>query len=376
MSKIEWTNETWNPIVGCSKTSPGCDNCYAEKAAISPRLQQFEQYRKVTKGITFTATDTTKMTAWNRKTAFVESALSKPLGWKKGRMVFVCSMGDLFHESVPFEWIDKVFAVMALCPQHTFQVLTKRPERMLEYLGSHILFDAAENNARWQRIKNTMRLFTSEQEFRKAETVFLSQSFLPNVWLGGTAEDQQRADERIPVLMKCPAAKRFVSCEPLLGEVDLGKFILRDNYFMTECPCGWFGSSEYCNTDYMYQDTCDCPKCGNYTMEEYDDLSLDWVICGGESGPGARPMHPEWARSLRDQCKEAGVPFFFKQWGEWADFQVATSSDEIPATTIANGKMHTFDDKTEMIKVGKKKTGRLLDGVEHSEYPVNPVNPV
>ena len=240
MSRIEWTEQTWNPIVGCSKVSPGCDNCYAEK--MSQRLARMgstENMEAYTSAIDWSNFDVPL--GWSGNTVFVESALKKPLKRKKPTVYFVCSMSDLFHEDTPFEWIDKVFDVMANCPQHTFQVLTKRPARMMEYF------------AKWKTFPD-MRL--------------------TNVWLGVTAENQEQADRRIPFLLRIPgAAVRFVSVEPMLGPVEL--------------------------------------KLETGTLKP--ETGLDWVICGCESGPGRRPMHWSWAKSLADQCHSAGVAFFMKQ---------------------------------------------------------------
>jgi protein gp37 len=211
---------------------------------------------------------------WNGKTTFSESALQIPLKRKKATMYFVCSMGDLFHKSVPFEWIDKVFNVMVCkAPQHTYQVLTKRPERMAEYM----LRAKRDWELMWKGLY-------PDWPFK-------------NVWLGTTAENQEMADKRIPHLLKCPAAKRFVSCEPMLGPVDLTKIVLKKS-----------DATERGKPDVTFN-----PLIGWYDGVLDGRTKLDWVICGGESGPGARPMHPDWARSLRDQCKAAGVPFFMKQ---------------------------------------------------------------
>jgi protein gp37 len=231
--------------------------------------------------------------------------LEKPLSWKKPRRIFVCSMSDLFYESVPDEWIAKVFAVMALCPQHTFQVLTKRPERMREYLV--------------ERCK--------------------AREPLPNVWIGCTVEDQQRADERIPVLLETPAAKRFVSCEPLLGPVNFSLVTVEDNNGCAAQIWPLHGSG------------------------------LDWVIAGGESGPNARPSHPDWFRSLRDQCVDAGVPFFFKQWGEWA-FTGARNTHFMDSDGVLRAKAGAGDDGAwPCSRGGKKAAGHLLDGQEWRQVP-------
>jgi len=224
-TKIEWATETWNPVTGCSKTSPGCDNCYAER--MPKRLAGRCGYPAVPNSFDVT---------------LHPNRLEQPLKWKPSRRVFVCSMGDLFHEDVPFKYITEIFSVMARCPHHVFQVLTKRPARALEWFGYPSDFNLEP---------------------------------LPNIWFGVTTEDQQRADERVPLLLQIPAAVRFVSAEPMLGPVDMRP--LHDHW------------------------------------SEGSGRLVDWVICGAETGPGTRPMDLEWARNLRDQCASAGVPFFFKK---------------------------------------------------------------
>lgn len=247
MSKIEWTQETYNPIIGCSKVSAGCDNCYAEKMAL--RLANIyptsESYGEV---INYSRK------SWRGNTYFVQSQLNKPLKRKKPTMYFVCSMGDLFHESVPFEWQFKVFQMIHECPHHTFQILTKRPDIMKKRIDDIYLH--LRRNYGWAKLP------------------------LPNVWLGTTAENQAMANRRLPYLLEIPAVVRFISVEPMIGPVDLTKIMSIEN-------------------------------------------RLDWVICGGESGSNARPMHPNWVRDLRDQCKSANVPFFFKQGSQnnWSNFK-------------------------------------------------------
>lgn len=239
MTKIEWTNETWNPVTGCTKISAGCQHCYAERMA--RRLAGRFGYPEAPNHFDVTLRP---------------DRLDEPLSWRKPRRVFVCSMSDLFHEDVPDEYICDVFYTMHRCPHHTFQVLTKRPGQMLEWFNR-----PAASVSKWHRP-------------------------LPNIQLGISAEDQRAADERIPQLLQCPAAVRFVSCEPLLGEIDISPYLH-----------GW-------HSDPRPQEC---------------DPGIDWVIVGGESGHGARPMDPNWARSLRDQCQDAGVPFFMKQMGSaWA----------------------------------------------------------
>lgn len=267
-SKIEWCDASWNPIVGCSKVSPACDNCYAEvmarRLAANPQTPWYK--------------NTIKDGEWSGEGSFIPHVLEKPLSWKKGRRIFVCSMSDLFHESTPVEYTDKVFAVMALCPQHTFQVLTKRPERMRKFMSCDVSSAMVEGAAHALYYKLT----GEDPSFNIVVNLPL-----PNVWLGVTVEDQKRADERIPILLDTPAAKRFVSCEPLLGSVDLGE---------------WLAPPEETGVSF-----------GGWAEQVAGPPLLDWVITDGESGPNARPSHPDWFRSLRDQCVDAGVPFFFKQ---------------------------------------------------------------
>lgn len=259
-SNIEWTDATWNPTVGCSVISAGCTNCYAMKMA--GRLEMMGQ--PIYQGHT---TKTRAGYVWNGKVAASNwGQVIKPLSWKKPRRIFVNSMSDLFHEEMPVEIIDQVFAVMALCPQHTFQVLTKRFSRMRDYcqtLGKHSSLDKVSIAAR---------------EIRPDSTFFWNLGpygwHLPNVWLGASVEDQFAADYRIPALLETPAAVRFLSCEPLLGPVDLGRAYAINPTFHTK---------------------------------------IDWVIAGGESGPERRPVDIAWIRSLRDQCADVSMPFFAKQ---------------------------------------------------------------
>ncbi len=267
-SKIEWTEATWNPVTGCTKVSPGCDNCYAEK--IVERFQGKGAFAIVKRS---------------------DEKLYLPFHWRRPRRVFVNSMSDLFHADVPDSFIANVWSVMARTPQHTYQVLTKRHARMRSLLNSAAFYDQVRSlapGAGWP---------------------------LPNVWLGVSVEDQHWAEIRVPALLETSAYVRWLSCEPLLGPVYLPRFV---------------------------------------------DLPLvNWVVVGGESGPGARPMHPDWAREIRDQCSHLGVPFFFKQWGNWAPLAPGVSTGaEIRAYPGAL-----------LQRVGKKLAGRELDGRLHDEYP-------
>jgi protein gp37 len=324
-SAIEWTDATWNPVVGCGHVSEGCRNCYAEK--MSKRLQGMvhaDQYDDV-------VDDEGRFAGGEINTA--PSQLEKPLRWDKPRRIFTCSMSDLFHPDVPFEYIDRVFAVMALAETHTFQVLTKRPERMKEYLQRN--GKARYHYANFSTIKFHDSVETMEDVYEfESEHPDIHRNYfekapdwpLPNVWLGTSVENQNTADERIPQLIQCAAEVRFLSCEPLLGPVNIG---IGD----TDSPC--------------------IPE-------------LDWVIAGGESGPNARPMHPEWVRSLLDQCAAANVPFFFKQWGMWLpDSQgareKASKSNKIHATKTGKNERWRH--------LGKDKSGRKLDGRTWDQFP-------
>ncbi len=277
-SKIEWTDATWNPVRGCTKISPGCAHCYAETFA--------ERFRGV-KGHPYEQGFDLRL---------APDKLDVPLHWKKPRMIFV-NMSDLFHEGVPDEFIDKVFAVMALCPQHTFQVLTKCAERMQRYVtsvgqASKSPLQAARGSALAQWVHEVLGNSSVAQLVAVSEEGWWEWLKMPNVWLGVSVENQKYADERIPHLLKTPAAVRFLSCEPLLGAVDLDKWI--------------------------WGNRCSDPQCGDSTWDHACELGeqlLHWVIVGGESGPGSRPCDIGWIRSIIAQCKAAGVPCFVKQLG-------------------------------------------------------------
>lgn len=290
-SKIQWTDASWNPVVGCTKISPGCLNCYAEKMA----------YRLACMGkMDYNITVLQNSPTWTGKTRHIESALTKPLHWKTARKIFVCSMGDLFHESVPFEFIDKVFAIMALCSQHTFQVLTKRHERRKEYLSLYragSLYDAAhdviKNHADYKELMDGLALYLSEK------------LMLPNVWQGSTICNQEEADKHIPTLLQTPAAVRFVSVEPMLGPLNFGNICSTRK---GDSDAGWGGKKG----GYPY---INCLTGREYSVLVGNDTThkLDWVIIGCESGKGRRRCDPQHIIDLVEQCKAAGVPYFVKQ---------------------------------------------------------------
>lgn len=403
-TKIEWTEATWNPITGCSVTSPGCTNCYAMKLA-GTRLRNHESRT----GLTM---DTKAGPVWTGEVRFNDQWLDQPLRWKRSRMIFVCAHGDLFHENVPEEWIDRVFAVMALCPQHTFQVLTKRADRMRKYCESRF-----ETEIGADKLSEAIENQTGAHNGGEWDAP------LPNVWVGVSVEDQARANERIPDLLATPAALRWLSCEPLLGPVDL-------RWISFPSP---LGGTELWDCLDLHGD----PGPSDQKVPGAVEV-VDWVVVGGESGPGARAMHPDWARSLRDQCAAAGVPFFFKQWGDhlpgeifhpeskrgagavhWLDGTDEYNGEHIDFTTAIIGKhvpdgcpVHANerqqiadkgwidanaagnfardcarpacqqaarycrgDDKpwlTVARRVGKKNAGRSLDGVQHDGMPEVP----
>lgn len=312
--KITWLNmpgykgETWNPIVGCSKISEGCDNCYAERMAVRLCAMSEKSDKLSIRGHAYEcAIDNGH---WSGIPEV--SDLSKPYKMKAPRMIFVCSMGDLFHEHVKEVWQREVFETIEQSPQHLFIILTKRPQNAFDFFRQNPGF---EN--------------------------------LPNVWLGVTAENQQRANERIPILLQIKAAKHFVSIEPMLGPIDLD--------YIEYMPVSGTGVESF-----------NCLYCEAAAIDDDDfhGANIDWVICGGETGPKARPMHPDWVRSLRDQCQAAQVPFFFKQWGEYV------YRFNLQECRYKNGELVPVGDgPVAYFKVGHKAAGRLLDGKEYNEFP-------
>lgn len=340
---IEWTDATWNPITGCTLVSEGCRHCYAATLAAT-RLKNIPSRAGLAR---MNAAGEAKFTGEVR---FNEQWLDQPLRWRKPRRIFVCAHGDLFHEAVPDEWIDRIFAVMAGAQRHTFQILTKRPERAAAYLPglASRIYDAYGGMERF----GDYHLDGIAHDTAEAWP-------LPNVWLGTSVEDQAAADARIPHLLATPAAVRFVSAEPLLGPVSLDD-MCDGTKFIDALRGNWWHDSD---PPYI----------------ERGKPHLDWVIVGGESGPGARPMHPDWARSLRDQCQSAGVAYFFKQWGEWApalhdpeyDGYVLRQTEKVGQ--FDSWKANAYDpDRTEGVnwrRLGKSRAGRLLDGREWNQMP-------
>lgn len=402
-SHIEWTDATWNPIAGCSIVSPGCTNCYAMRR-VAPRLSA----NPATPHYAQTVQPSKAGPVWTGKIGVAaDKVLMKPLAWTRPRKIFVTSASDLFHEGVPDEVIDRVFAVMALCPQHTFQVLTKRPERMRDYLLSR----NGMGNDEICRAINTI-------PYPLGNRSGALEMPLPNVWLGVSVEDQPRADERIPLLLDTPAAVRWISGEPMLGSIDLARWLATANVTCKACKQAfWLHEADPCK----HQDqgtgwTLACPHCngcrcrpgwtemdarlpgpmgppedwigritGRFTnVHPSIDVKsgLDWVVCGGESGNDARPMHPDWARSLRDQCAASAVPFLFKQWGNCLPGDMSGEGEHGgPAWIVEDehfvGNWDDLGKGTEITAHGRdfirfgsaRHTGRTLDGVMHDAYP-------
>lgn len=307
-SKIEWTDATWNPVRGCEIVSSGCKNCYAMQTA-----HRFSGPGMAYEGLT---RQTRRGPVWNGKIKLVPELLDQPLRWQRPRRIFVNSMSDLFHDDVPDSFIDDVFAVMALSPRHTFQVLTKRPERMRRYmkaldLYNRILRAADKFRAKRPRLNNVPI----------SDPALNGGAHMPQVWLGVSAEDSKTYKERVLYLADTPAAVRFVSFEPLLSDV------------------------------------------GNLMLDGVFEGAFHWAIVGGESTPKARPVHPDWVRSIRDQCNAANVKFFFKQWGEWGPYKYGGQGHE-DFNFCEVGKPFQW-----MCRVGKKTAGRMLDGRAWDEYP-------
>lgn len=344
-SKIQWCDATWNLVLGCSPVSAGCVNCYAARWAWRLYKMGLHRYDILAKP------DGT----WTGSVHFVEGELNRPLTWRKPKRIFVCSMGDLFHSRVqPFLW-DEVFSRMVLTPRHTYCILTKRPERMRDVLTAPGMAE------------RVLRRATSfPLPLHPTGKPAWPQWPPANVFVGTSIEDQPTADARLPFVIELASLgwRTMVSAEPMLGPVNLGPYF-------TVCPhCGWW--EIYQPRGYrMY-----CQDCG----QEFDTPAkgLSWVICGGESGPNARPMHPDWARGLRDQCAAAGVPFFFKQWGEWGPLEGSGAGSPTPVAFWSETDVSrpigwveglTTEKTQHMVRVGKRAAGRMLDGVEHNAFP-------
>jgi protein gp37 len=366
-TEISWASTTLNISSGCKKCSEGCLNCYIER---TPPFRMAGR-KFIGDGI---GAETDIQLHLER--------LALPLRWHKPRTIFVNSLSDLFHKEIPDEVIARLWIVMALTPRHIYQVLTKRPARMRALLNS---------GQRWQRLLNeALRWIIENVDARMPvadvdrvqawinEPETLDDELLPleNVWLGTSAENQKWADVRIPQLLMAPAAVHFISAEPLLGPIDLTRIAYK---------AGGGTHLDVVNGHHGVPGLWRSPA-----------KRLDWVITGGESGPNARPMHPDWARQLRDQCAAGGVAFHFKQHGEWAPIGPLYCKDDGPGSIADEARTEAVhlevakrrqviqlerdgcivddhqpgDPRTWlMAKVGKKTAGRKLDGCEHNALP-------
>lgn len=335
---IEWTDSTFNPWWGCTKISPACDHCYAadlDKRTGGNHWGNVPRRRTSEKN-------------WNEPRRWQKSAAQFMAEHGRKRRVFCASMADVFDNQVPTEWRDDLWALIRDCPDLDWLLLTKRPQNIAKMLPAF-----------WGEVKG-------------------------HVWLGTTVEDQERADQNIPHLLRHDCAVRFVSCEPVLGPIDLRQWMAEwgcacgygGNETLDHCPnCGWVGEGPSIDGNVPG----DCPSCNSPLSDYYarpecegtgqdgsgfgqNSAFLSWVIAGGESGPHARVADPAWFRSLRDQCAAAGIPFLFKQWGEWVDV------DSLPAEIVEHFDVQglTADG---VVRIGKKRAGRALDGVLHDGYP-------
>lgn len=350
-SKIEWTEATWNPTLGCSKKSPGCKNCYAIRVVHRLAGNPNTKISSANAGLTVIQNGAPN---WTGIVRLIPERLDIPIRTRKPTTYFVNSLSDLFHESLSDQDIDQVFARMALCPQHTFQILTKTADRMHRYF-SNIKLRQELIGIRAEQISGLDRHYDGPGTTPGYGVTWRFP--LPNVHLGVSVEDQQRAEERIPWLLKTPAAVRWISAEPLLGRIDIEPFVCPNPY--RRIPGGYAG---------------DRPE----MMRR-----LNWVVAGGESGPGARPMNPNWAGYLRDQCVSAGIAFHFKQNGSWSPLEPPSyrkmSAKRYSHETFAwdqNGNPYVslrppvgHFPTTMVYRVGKKAAGRLLDGRTWDERP-------
>jgi len=385
-TSIDWAKKSWNPIVGCSPASPGCTNCYAMSMAhrltiigLAGSMDENGYFVRGTGPLDHYFGTTIKPIKgrphWTGKMNVApDSVLVQPLTWRKPARIFVNSMSDLFHEAVPDSFIDRVFAVMAVAPQHDFLILTKRAARMRRYMTA---------------MGTPTRIALAVRELPQVgpkPMVFSMGWPLPNVWPGVSVEDQLRANERIPELLATPAAVRWVSGEPLLGPIELrsleapSKVWPGDHHLGpgTECArqldalsgaTGWVGN--------------------RLTALELEDLEeprrpkLDWVVVGGESGPKARPMHPDWVRTIIRDCKASGTPLFFKQWGRWKPVLDRDNDDpdwQAKYTTWGRSPRHRWlnlagghgfhgERVHVMAAVGKNAAGFEIDGQTYREFP-------
>jgi protein gp37 len=325
-TKVEFADATWNPLRGCSDLSRGCRNCFAKliAARMGAPGKPFEGYAFMQDGKPF----------WTGKVKIVERVLMEPLTWRQERAVYVGSMSDLFHPELAQDERDAIHGTMALCGQHTFQILTKRPEAMCAYYGDPEV---------WARIEKWARAIYRMHHGREYPSQGHLRGPMPNIWAGTSIEDQRTANRRLPWLLKTVACRRFVAYEPAIAPVDATLYL-------------------------------------NAWKSEPEIPKIDWLVCGGESGPYARPLHPYAASWIRDQCLAAGTSFFFKQWGEWspvlrrgAPFEQWGYYDQDekfhPRRRIFLQSETARQHPVKMWRIGKEAAGRELDGRVWDEMP-------
>lgn len=401
---IGWLNrpgtvgQSWSPMVGCNRVSDGCRHCYAEVMAsrianaAAARLRRGEAitatqraYMGAVRWTGVTAGEGKALPSWSGKVQLVPELLAKPLGWRTPRTVFP-SMTDPFHDSLSDTDIAAMFGVMAATPQHTYLLLTKRPERAMRWFewirqqGEELQTAVGDKPAGVGSASAACALYAEgrpaqspaalEGAIRLPGSAFHRPWPLQNVWLGTSVEDEETL-RRVRFLVDCPAAVRFISYEPALAPVDLT--------FIEELPPSPpYGPGVWLN----------CLTGHVIGPDDLTDRRVHWVIAGGESGPRARPPHPDWFRSVRDQCSAAGVPFFFKQWGQWAPDWTFPPPSVPPCRVVLRNGRSCVDDRAScealarelghewshyhphtMYRVGKRSAGALLDGREHFEWP-------
>lgn len=326
-SKIEWTDYTWNPWIGCTKVSDGCKNCYAENLMDT-------RYKKVSWGKGKERVLTSEEN-WKKPERLDRLARKKGIRIK----IFMASLADFFDDEVPDEWRNKVMDLIEYSTNIDWLIVTKRPENAYKYLKDN--FAEMERDLKEDHKDNQLLALELYDKYFN--------EFRNKLWIGVSVENQKAADERIPILLDIPAKVRFLSMEPLLGEVNL-------NYIEGDIGIGLHSYDVLNGKNIHWDDGGNCTNCPK----------IDWVIVGGESGHNARPMLPDWARFIRDQCQEAGVPFFFKQWGEYFPREQGEwNTSPLEDYYLADDRMPEF------VKVGKKKAGSLLDGREWKEFPVS-----
>lgn len=348
-TSISWTHHTFNPWSGCAKISAGCTNCYA--ANLPPAMRRHAVWGEGGERIPASESYWRQPLTWDRAAA--------KLG--KRHRVFCASVADVFEAREDLDaWRDRLMALIALTPNLDWQLLTKRPEYAASYLSRPDLYRRILDAAPFFRFtpgSGGIRRASDRMGIGISDPTDLA-TWWPNLWIGTSVEDQRAADERSPHLLKIPVRVRFLSMEPLLGPVDLGAIPVED----MRPICGWTQTPEnarpkgpaHVNVLSGLTDT-------GHTLKS----TINWVIVGGESGHKARPMNPAWARSIRDQCVAAGVPFHFKQWGEWTP---EISGIDLNDADDKNA-VHRFDDEEIVVRVGKHNAGRLLDGRTWDQLP-------